>query len=427
MKNPNILKARKTGDYINPDGTLSENTGRQGRHNNNAVCIGAAGSGKTNGLAKQQILAGGGGGSMVISDTKNALYDECAPYLEKMGIRCVKFDYVEPGGSMHCNSFDALKTTNDVQKMSNCIVYTGVNKEMLNEPFWKNSEAIMLNASLGYFLEDGRGFKKNFEGLSKLLLTFDVEAISEGNPCDATRIFELHRDLYKQRTGRDSWAYEQFSKFIGLAKKTFSCVMMGVLSDLQSFDTYEMREMTRISDIDIKSIADKRTAVFVNVSDTDCSKDAAINIFYTQVMDILCRYADSLPDKHLPIPVRFILDDFGSSAKIEGFEKIISNIRSRGISVLLLLQSISQLKQGYGAGYNTILANCGTQYYMGGSDPDTAEYFSLLTNKPVEKILNMPYMTHWLIRRYGQPKFGKTLLLDSYALDEHELDGREPE
>ena len=424
--NPNILKARKTGDYINPDGTLRRNTGRHGRHNNNTAVVGAAGSGKTNGIAMEEILAGGGGGSMVILDTKNALHDECAPVLKKMTYKIIKLDFADPAGSMHCNHLDAVKTTNDAQKCSSGIVFTGVDKNSLREPFWKDSEKLLLNACIGYLMEEGRGFEKNFEGLGKLLLTFDAEAISEGMDCDATRIFERHNELYKQRTGMDSWAYQQFRKFMGLAKRTLSCVLMEALNSLQAFDTYEMREMTRVSDFDIKSIADEKTVVFVNVSDTDRSKDAAINILFTQIMDTLCRYADSLPEKYLPVPVRFILDDFGSSAKIEGFENMISNIRSRGISVMILLQSISQLKQGYGEGYNTILANCGTQFYMGGSDPATAEYFSLLTNKPVERILNMPYMTHWQINKYGSPKFGKTILLDSYALEERELDGREP-
>ena len=419
--NQNILIARRTGDYINPDGTLRKNNGLKGRENNNTAVIGAAGSGKTNGAAMQDILSGAGGASMIISDTKNTIKDSCAPALMDMGYDIIVQDYVIVKNSSRYNYIEGIATIDDIPKYTDIMVYNGVNRYALEEPFWKDNEKILLGALLGYMVEGGRRFEKNFKGLSEFVSLIDADCMSSSSKCDAIKIFESHRDEYKRRTGKESWAYGQFRKFIGLAERTLSCIIAGVNSDLQAFDSHEMHEMTSCCDFDIKSIADKKTAVFINVSDTDRSKDKPINLFYTQAMDILCRYADELPEKHLPVPVRFILDDFGSSSRIEGFENMISNIRSRGISTMILFQSIAQLKQSYGEGYNTILANCGTQFYMGGSDPETAQYFSLMTNKPVAKILNMPYMTHWQINRYGAPKFGNTLLLDRYALKESEL------
>lgn len=416
--NPNLLIARRNGDYLDPDGSIMENTGRFGRRNNNTLVVGSAGTGKTAGKGYEEILSGAGGASMVISDVKGTLYEKCAPTLKNMGYKILQLDFIAPQKSMHYNPFDNMKNTNDVQKISNMIVYLNVNREALRDPFWEQAEQMHANCCLGYFLEDGRGFEKSFYGLNRMLSTFDADALANGRSCDATKIFEAHRTAYKKRTGKESWAYEQFKKFTGLSERTFSTVQVSLYSDLCDLDTIEMREMTRCSDFDIKSLADEKTALFVNVSDTDRSKDTAINILYTQIMDTLSRYADSLPDKYLPVPVRFILDDFGSASKIEGFENIISNIRSRGISVLLMLQSIAQLEQGYGIGSKTILANCNTKIYMGGSDPDTANYFSLLTNKPVEKIINMPMMTHWTVRQGEPPKFGRTLLINEYELDE---------
>ncbi|MBQ6675874.1 MAG: type IV secretory system conjugative DNA transfer family protein [Ruminococcus sp.] len=423
--NPNLLKARKNGDYLDPDGSITENTGRHGRHNNNTLVVGSAGSGKTNGKCIEEILSGAGGGSMVISDAKGELYERCAPILEKNGYNTMLLDTINQKRGIHYNSILGLDTPNDVQKMSHILVYLGLDRSRIRDPFWPQAEEMQANCALGYFMEGGRGFEKSFYGLNRLLATFDADALANGKPCDAAKVFEAHRAEYKKRTGQESWAYEQFKKFAGLSERTFSTVQVSLYGDLMPFDTPEMREMTRYSDFDIKSLAEEKTALFINISDTDRSKDKFINIFYTQVMDTLCRYADSLPDKYLPVPVRFILDDFGSSAKIEGFENMISNIRSRGISVLLLLQSIAQLEQSYGIGAKTILANCNTKIYMGGSDLDTADYFSKLTNKPIEKIINMPMMTHWLVRQGEQPRFGKTLLLDSYELDNDYPNDRE--
>ena len=423
--NPNLLKARKNGDYLDPDGSITENTGRHGRHNNNTLVVGSAGTGKTKGKCIPEILSGAGGGSMVISDVKGEMYEQYAPILEKNGYRTMLLDTIYQKRGIHYNPIPGLDTPNDVQKMSHILVYLGLDRSRIRDPFWPQAEEMQANCALGYFMEGGRGFEKSFYGLNRLLATFDADALANGKPCDAAKVFEAHRAEYKKRTGQESWAYEQFKKFVGLSERTFSTVQVSLYGDLMPFDTPEMREMTRYSDFDIKSLAEEKTALFINISDTDRSKDKFINIFYTQVMDTLCRYADSLPDKYLPVPVRFLLDDFGSSAKIEGFENMISNIRSRGISVLLLLQSIAQLEQSYGIGAKTILANCNTKIYMGGSDLDTADYFSKLTNKPIEKLINMPMMTHWLVRQGEQPRFGKTLLIDSYELDNDRLNDRE--
>ncbi len=425
--NPNLLNARRSGDYIYPNGKIMKNTGRAGRRNCNTLVVGSAGTGKTYGMTIEEILSGAGGASMVVADTKGMLYESCAAELEKMGFKVLQLDFIAPEKSMHYNSIAYLKVTNDVQKVSNMIVFLNLIRENVKDPFWPQSEQMLLNACIGYLMEDGKGFDKSFYGLNRLLSTFDADALCSRKPCDATRIFEHHKELYKKRTGRESWACEQFDKFVGFSEHTFSTVLVSAYSDLSSLDTHEMRQMTASNDFDINSLANEKTALFINVSDTDRSKDTAINIFYTQVMDTLCRYADSLPDKHLPVPVRFILDDFGTGSRIDGFESMISNIRSRGISVMLMLQSLAQLEQGYGIGAKTIMANCAVKVYMGGSDPDTASYFSALTNKPLEKLLNMPYMTHWLIRQGEQPRFGRTVLLDEYALDESQLsDTAEP-
>ena len=418
-KSKNLLNARRNGDYILPNGELEKNTRYTGGRNSNITVLGASGTGKTYGYIAPTVLSGSGGSSMIISDTKGTLHGLCKEPLEEMGYDVILLDYIDPAASEgHYNFLEHPETPNDIQKLSNMIAYLGLKKEAVRDPFWLQNEVMFLNSVLGYLMEEEKGFGRTVDGLFRLMMTFDADALANGKPCDASRVFERHKEIYKKRTGKDSWAYRQFKKFVGLSDKTFSTVLISAYADLCSFDTPEMCEMASQSDFDVLSIAEKKTAVFINVSDTDRSKDTAVNIFYTQVMDKLCRYADSLPEKHLPVPVRFILDDFGTAAKIEGFEGMISNIRSRGISVALVLQTIAQLEQGYGTGAKTILANCSTKLYMGGSDPDTANYVSSLTNKMTETILNMPLMTHWLIRQGAPPSFGKTVLLHEYELDE---------
>ena len=416
--NKSILTARQTGAFINPDGTLTENFGREGRQNSNTVLIGGSGTGKTFGNLAQTVFSGGGGGSMVISDPKGTLHELCAATLEEENYDVMLYDTVDFRG-IHYNLIDSAKTPNDYQKAAHIVVYNGINRDNVNDNIQLEAEQLLLECCIGYLKEGGKGFTANIEGLTKLIGMFKPEAFEKGETGNAERIFNRHKELYEKRTGKSSWACEQFNKLIKIPGYLLSTAIVRAALALQCFDTDEMREMSSYSDIDLKSIADRKTALFIKVSDTDRSKDPAVNIFYTQLMDTLCRYADSLEDKHLPVPVRFILDDFGTNVKIQGFENMISNIRSRGISVQFALQTLSQLEQGYGAGSNTILANCATKIYMGGCDYNTARYFSLLANKPVEKILSMPMLRHLYVRQGGIARFADTLLLDSYDLGAH--------
>lgn len=139
-----------------------------------------------------------------------------------------------------------------------------------------------------------------------------------------------------------------------------------------------------------------------------------VNMFYSQAMSELCAYADAQENNRLPVPVRFILDDFGTTSRIEGFEGMISNIRSRGISAMLMIQSVAQLEQNYGLGYKTILNNCDTTIYLGGNNYETAQYVSQLVNKTPNSILTMPMRKCWIFRRGGTAFMADTVDIDSY-------------
>ena len=146
-------------------------------------------------------------------------------------------------------------------------------------------------------------------------------------------------------------------------------------------------------------------------------KDVLINTFYTQAMNVLCSFADEkCENSSLPVPVRFFLDDFGTNCKIEGFDNMISNIRSRNISALIVLQSESQLIKGYGFSAHTIIDNCDTLIYMGGNDVDTATTIAKRANKPLSRILDMPVGTNWIFRRGEKPRFSRTIDIYEYTM-----------
>ncbi len=162
------------------------------------------------------------------------------------------------------------------------------------------------------------------------------------------------------------------------------------------------------SDVDFKQIARQKTAVFVTVSDTDRSMDILANIFFTQAMQALCRYADDeCADYRLPVPVRFILDDFATNCRIEEFPRMISSFRSRGISVMLLIQSEAQLEEYYDYDSRTVITNCDTYVYLGGNDVGSAMSVSKRCNKPLDSVLYMPVGSCWVFRRGSNPVFSR--------------------
>ena len=192
-------------------------------------------------------------------------------------------------------------------------------------------------------------------------------------------------------------------------------ILITLNSHLGKFDFAELNDMLKYDDIDITSIGQRKRALFVIVSDTDRSLDGMANVFFSQAMNELCRYADErCEDSRLPVPVRFIMDDFATNCKITGFPSMISNIRSRGISAMMMIQAESQLESSYQKDADTIIANCDTYVYLGGNDIDTAQKVAIRCDLPYRKILNMPVGSNWIFRRGHEPVNGKNFPLDKY-------------
>ena len=314
-----------------------------------------------------------------------------------------------------------IRNNDDIQKLSHHIIFSGAYAEKNTaDPFWIQSSELMLNMAIAYLVETGgtEELPRNLSGISKIIQKIDADAIERGKRCELDKLFDslnyqdisLSSDSGVTLQKKKSWAYEQYQKFRMTPPKTMNCIIMTLQAVLAPLDTEGIRQMMSREELDFTSAGREKTVIFLTVSDTDRSKDSLINLFYAQALNELCTYADEkCPEYRLPVPVRFILDDFGTNCRIDNFENIISNIRSRNISAMLLLQSKSQLVASYQESSHTILDNCDTMIYMGGNDIDTANLIGTRSNTPLYQIMEMPIGMHWLFRRGEKAQYSKTI------------------
>lgn len=419
----NIISAHSSGSMIMPNGRLYSMDGVSTRLNNNVMIMGTSGSGKTRGVVIPNLLSAVG--SYIVTDPKGNLHKKYGSYMKSKGYRVVDLNFIHPERSAHYNPLSYINSSNDIIKLAHQIVYgSGVKMGGNYDPFWDRASELLLSALIGYFADGGKAEEFSLQGIIRLLSMIDVEAMEDGEPCELDRLFKTLVSVNFSQPGDVCWSYTQYKKFRNLARKTNSCIIMTLHAILGELDSKELREMMSSDETDIMSIGSRKTVVFVEISDTDRSKDTLANIFYSQAMNILCSFADEqCEDSRLSVPVRFILDDFATNCRIDGFENMISNIRSRGISAMLILQSKAQLEEGYGVSAHTIMDNCDTQVYLGGNDVDTAEMISKKCNKSLSQILNMPLATNWIFRRGEEPERSRTVDLSEYRLEAAEERG----
>ncbi len=423
-QNSSIEKDAENSFYV-PEGSLILGEGQyyskdsiQTHLNNNICVIGTSGSGKTRGYVSPNILQADG--SYVVSDPKGNLADKFGPYLESLGYRIICMDFIHPEKSLRYNPIMRCGSTQDVMRLAYMIVYELCNDKQrisTGDDFWDKATLILMMALIAYMMEATYlpANEKTFSKLAELIADAYKETGSGRSEEKTKRLLDAHR-RWMENQGKESWAYKRYNEFSCAPEKTHNTINMTSLAKLALFDTLEVRVMLSGNDLDFKSIGQEPTAVFVQVSDTDRSMDAIVNMFYSQVMNELCDYADTqCVNSRLPIPVQFILDDFATNARINNFENIISNIRSRGISTMIILQSEAQLRAAYGDSAQTIVDNCNTYVYLGGSSPEQAERIAKRADKPASQILNMPLDKAWIFRRGQMP-----ILCDVFDLNRFE-------
>lgn len=375
--------------------------------NNNVLVVGASGAGKTRSIVTPNLLEATG--SYIVSDPKGNLYRKYGEYLREKGYDVKKLDFTDPKNSDGYNFFEYINSTQDIVSIAHMLIYSD-GKASLPDPFWDQSAQLLLQSLVAYLWESTKKEEQNLHNLLKLVTMSYTGGDMDDKKSMMDLVMRQHEEDYP-----DSYAVSTYNKFRVSASKTLRSILITVHAKLGVFDTPEVKEMTKDDDMDIPMIGMKKTAVFVVVSDTDRSMDGLANLFFTQAMSQLCRWADKCcTDDRLPVPVRFILDDFATNCKISDFPRMISSIRSRGISTMLMIQAESQLFNSYGDDGATIISNCDTYVYLGGNDVKTASAVAERADVPMKKILNMQVGTNWIFRRGQQPVNGKNFDLEAY-------------
>ena len=381
------------------------------QRNNNVLVVGTSGSGKTRSIVTPNILQAVG--RYLIVDPKGNLYGQYGEYLKERGYRVRKLNFADPGDLKSCsyNFFHYINGEQDIIKIAHMLVYAGSDTGSIHriDPFWDASAEILLTALIGYLYSYASRDTMNLQHVLKLLQACEIPEYSDDykNPLDY-----MFEEVGKKDP--DDFSYRMYQRFRQAAGRTLKGILITLSSKLAIFDTKEIRKLLDRDTVHINEAGERKTAVFVIVSDTDRSMDMIANVFFTQAINELCRIADSKPNHRLPVDVRFILDDFATNVRIGEFPRMIASIRSRGISVMLFIQAEAQLMQAYGEDGRTVIGNCDTYVYLGGNDVDTATSVARRANVPLSHILYMPVGTNWIFRRGQLPVKSENFELEPF-------------
>lgn len=380
------------------DNYINNNT-RETKINNNDLIIGVSGAGKTRGYVMPNILHSNE--SMIIVDTKNMLSKELSPHLRKKGYRIWNLNFAKIEESeMGYNPLRFIErysdksypyNTQDIEML--CEYISPV--EAKSDPFWDYSARMYLATLIAYVMEALPENERHLGSVARLHQIMN------------TKIFDFLLNEW-ELAYPNSYAIKKWHLYKDTvrADKTHACTLMFVGQKLSAFSSNGIQKMfSNPNQVDFRSMSKHKTALFINVSDSDRSSDKLLNLLYSQALHELCDCADASLDGHLEIPVRFIMDDFATNAVIANFDKIISVVRSRDIYLSIILQSLTQLNSMYGKDCAmTIINNCDTCLYLGGQDVETARYIGIKANKTTDSILSLPIDTALLFVRGQKPK-----------------------
>ena len=343
--------------------------------NKNILVIGGSGSGKTRFFVKPNLMQMHS--SYVVTDPKGTVLVECGKLLQRGGYRIKVLNTINFKKSMRYNPFAYLRSEKDILKLVNTIIAnTKGDGEKSGEDFWVKSERLFYCALIGYIWYEAPEAEKNFTTLLEMI---NASEAREDDP-----EFQSPVDLMFERLEEkdpEHFAVRQYTKFLLSAGKTRSSILISCGSRLAPFDIRELRELMETDEMELDTIGDRKTALFVIISDTDDTFNFVVSILYTQLFNLLCDKADDVYGGRLPVHVRCLLDEFANIGQIPKFEKLIATIRSREISASIILQSQSQLKAIYKDNADTIVGNCDTTLFLGGKEKTTLKEMSELLGK----------------------------------------------
>ena len=332
--------------------------------NKNVLIVGGSGSGKTRFWLKPNLLQMHS--SYVVTDPKGTIVLECGHALQKNGYEIRILNTINFKKSMHYNPFAYIHSEKDILKLVTTLIANTKGDGKSGDEFWTKAETLLYCALIGYIHYEAPVEEQNFATLIEFINAMEVREDDEEfqNPVDI--MFEA-----LEKKNPKHFAVRQYKKYKLAAGKTAKSILISCGARLAVFDIQELRELTAYDELELDTLGDKKTALFLIMSDTDSTFNFLISMAYTQLFNLLCEKADDVYGGRLPVHVRCLIDEMANIGQIPNLEKLIATIRSREISACLVLQARSQLKSIYKDNADTIIGNCDSQIFLGGSEPTT--------------------------------------------------------
>ena len=347
--------------------------------NKNVLVIGGSGSGKTRFWLKPNLMQCNSKTypcSFVVTDPKGSVVVECGKMLRRFGYRIKIFNTINFKKSMHYNPFAYIHSEKDILKLVTCLISNTKGDGKTGDEFWQKAETLLYCALIGYIHYEAPVEEQNFATLIEMLNSMEVREDDEEfeNAVDL-----MFKELAKEKPNH--FAVRQYAKYRLAAGKTLKSILVSCGARLAPFDIEELREVTAYDELELDTLGDRKTALFLIMSDTDASFNFLISMIYSQLFNLLCEKADDVYGGRLPVHVRCLIDEAANIGQIPQLEKLVATIRSREISACLILQAQSQLKALYKDNADTIIGNMDSRLFLGGSEPTTLKELSTVLGK----------------------------------------------
>ena len=379
--------------------------------NKNVLIVGGSGSGKTRFWLKPNLMQCHS--SYVVTDPKGSIVVECGKLLQREGYKIKILNTINFKKSMHYNPFAYIKSEKDILKLVTTLIANTKGEGKAGDDFWVKAETLLYTALIGYIYFEAPEHEQNFSTLIEFINASEVREDDEDfkNPVD------LMFDALEEKDP-EHFAVRQYKKYKLAAGKTAKSILISCGARLAPFDIRELRELTAYDEMELDTLGDRKTTLFIIISDTDDTFNFLVSMAYTQLFNLLCDKADDVYGGRLPVHVRCLIDEAANIGQIPKLEKLMATIRSREISACLVLQAQSQLKALYKDNADTIIGNCDSMIFLGGKEKTTLKDLSETLGKETIDMFNTSD-TRGSQRSYGlnYQKLGKELMsMDELAV-----------
>ena len=349
--------------------------------NKNVLVVGGSGSGKTRFFIKPNLLQMHS--SYVLTDPKGTVINEVGNAFVEVGYNIKVFNTINFKKSMHYNPFSYIHSEKDILKLVTALIANTKGEGKGGDEFWEKAEKLLYTALIGYIYYESPKPEKNFNTLLEMINSMEVR---EDDETFKNAVDNLFDELAVENP--EHFAVRQYAKFKLAAGKTAKSILVSCGARLAAFDIAELREITAYDELELDQLGEKKTVLFLIMSDTDATFNFLISMIYTQLFNLLCEKADDVHGGRLPVHVRCLIDEAANIGQIPNLEKLMATIRSREISAALVLQAKSQLKAIYKDNADTIIGNCDSQIFLGGSEQTTLKDLNTILGKETIDMYN---------------------------------------